>query len=345
MKNIAERIEKHSSNRFKIQRILGQGSYGVVFSAIEKESGKEFALKFMERFFNNILDTKKVLREICLLKNVNHPNIIKMHEILRFNDECNPLTFVFDLMDTDLGQIIRSNQKLMIDHHKFLLYQVLKGLKYLHSANIIHRDIKPSNLLVNGDCNLKIADFGFSIINGITDTELLFEEAIATLWYRSPELLLNFRTYGPAIDIWSVGCVLAELISSKPLFPGKSSMNQLTMIVDVLGNPTSNDMKNCDNNAAKRFMDSLPRKRPVPFSQLFPEAHSHELDLLEKMLKWDPSSRITVEEALRHPFFSSLHDPFDEPVTLPLNEFDFERKDVTMEELKFRIIREVRQYQ
>jgi mitogen-activated protein kinase 1/3 len=246
-----------------------------------------------------------------------------------------------DLMNTDMFQIINSGQTLLTEHHQYFLYQLLRGLKYIHSANILHRDLKPGNLLLNANCDLKIGDFGLArVLNPDNPYEDL-SEYVATRWYRAPEVLLIYEEYGPPMDIWSVGCILAELMKRKPLFKGTSPLNQLETINAVIGSPTEEDLELCTNHKARAFMRTLPLVPRRDSAALFPGADPDEADLLTKMLEWDPRKRITIDDALEHPFVASLHDPFDEPVGFPLPGFEFERDDITMEELKWLIWQEV----
>jgi mitogen-activated protein kinase 1/3 len=249
-----------------------------------------------------------------------------------------------DLMDTDMYQILHSNQPLLPEHHRYFIYQLLRGLKYIHSANVLHRDLKPGNLLLNANCDLKICDFGLARIAEPVGPDDCLTEYVATRWYRAPEVLLNYETYGVAMDVWSVGCILAELMLHKPIFQGTSTMNQLALITEVLGSPTAEDLRGCANPKAVKFMASLPVKERPPVEAVFPEADPVAVDLVARMLTWDPEARISVEDALEHPFLAQMHDPFDEPVAYPMPEFEFERADVSLEELRALIWQEVVKY-
>ena len=339
-----EDLERETQNRYTFTRMLGRGAYGVVVAAIEKETGNEVAVKRVERIFESDLDAKRILREIRLLQHLKHQNISNLLDISTLNDFENfrAIILVTDLMDTDMYQIINSDQQLLVDHHRYFIYQLLRGLKYIHSANVIHRDLKPSNLLLNANCDLKITDFGLArILAEASEADNYLTEYVATRWYRAPEVLLNYETYGTPIDIWSVGCILAELITRKPLFPGKSTMHQLTLMNETIGSPTAEELRDCVNPKARQFMDSLPFYQKVPFDQIFPGADPDEIDLIQKMLTWDPTERITVEAALEHPFLEKLHDPYDEPVSFPVTPFNFERPKIEMSELKLEMWKDV----
>lgn len=239
-------------------------------------------------------------------------------------------------MDTDLHQIIRSNQALSEEHCQYFLYQILRGLKYIHSANVLHRDLKPSNLLLNANCDLKICDFGLARTTSETD---FMTEYVVTRWYRAPELLLNSSEYTAAIDVWSVGCIFMELMDRKPLFPGRDHVHQLRLLMELIGTPNEADLDFVNENA-RRYIRQLPRHARQSFPEKFPHVHPLAIDLVEKMLTFDPRQRITVEGALAHPYFASLHDISDEPVCSMPFSFDFEQHALSEEQMKDLIYQE-----
>ena len=227
-----------------------------------------------------------------------------------------------ELLETDLHRIIYSRQSLTDEHLQFFIYQILVALKYMHSANVIHRDLKPSNILLNADCTLKICDFGLARGVDVENPDLT--EYVVTRWYRAPEIMLSTTEYTKAIDVWAVGCILAELLGTKPLFPGDDYIHQLRLIVDILGSPTEEDMEFIRSDRARTFMKKQSGKPTVSFSKLFPLASPNSIDLLTKMLMFNPSKRITVDEALNHPYFVSLHSEEDEPLCSTIFDFSFE---------------------
>jgi len=198
------------------------------------------------------------------------------------------------------------------------MYQLLKAIKYMHSANVLHRDLKPSNLLLNSDCFMKIADFGLarSIASLLTETDAnpILTDYVATRWYRAPEILLGSTKYTKGVDVWSIGCILGELLGGKPLFPGTSTMNQLDRIIEITGRPSQEDIEAINSPFSSTMLESLPPSTAKPLSDLFPNASSQALDLLKLTLEFNPEKRITAEQALLHPYLAQFHNSSDEPV-------------------------------
>ncbi|KAL9439481.1 hypothetical protein AB3S75_025027 [Citrus x aurantiifolia] len=320
-------------------RPIGRGAYGIVCAAVNSETREEVAIKKIGNAFDNIIDARRTLREIKLLRHMEHENVIAIKDIIRppKKDTFNDVYIVYELMDTDLHQIIRSDQQLTDDHCQYFLYQLLRGLKYVHSASVLHRDLKPSNLLLNASCDLKIGDFGLARTTSETD---FMTEYVVTRWYRAPELLLNCTEYTAAIDIWSVGCILGEIMTREPLFPGKDYVHQLRLITELIGSPDDASLGFLRSDNARRYVRQLPRCRKQQFATRFPNISSGAVDLLEKMLVFDPNKRITVEEALRHPYLQSLHDLNDEPVCPRPFHFDFEHSSCTEDHIRELIWRE-----
>ncbi|XP_040986796.1 mitogen-activated protein kinase homolog MMK2-like [Juglans microcarpa x Juglans regia] len=320
-------------------RPIGRGAYGIVCAAVNSDTHQEVAIKKIGNAFDNIIDAKRTLREIKLLSHMNHENVIFIKDVIRppKKEAFNDVYIVYELMDTDLHQIIRSDQPLTDDHCQYFLYQLLRGLKYVHSAHVLHRDLKPSNLLLNANCDLKIGDFGLARTTSETD---FMTEYVVTRWYRAPELLLNCSEYTAAIDVWSVGCILGEIVTREPLFPGKDYVHQLRLITELLGSPDDASLGFLRSDNARRYVRQLPQCRKQQLSSRFPRMSPGALDLLEKMLVFDPNKRITVEEALCHPYMSTLHDINDEPVCPRPFSFDFEQPSCTEEHIKELIWRE-----
>ncbi|KAI8868681.1 mitogen-activated protein kinase [Ramicandelaber brevisporus] len=345
---LAQRLQSFKvGEAYDIIGIIGEGAYGTVVSATHKATGQKVAIKRITPFDHSMF-CLRTLREIKLLKFFQHENIISVLDIIRppsfeaFKD----VYLVIELMETDMHRVIRT-QPLSDDHCQYFVYQMLRALKYMHSADVLHRDLKPSNLLLNANCDLKICDFGLARSACVNDdnTRGFMTEYVATRWYRAPEIMLTFKEYTKAIDIWSVGCILAEMISGRPLFPGRDYHDQLTLILDVLGTPTMEDFYGIKSRRAREYIRNLPLKKRVPFSRLLPQANPLAIDMLEKLLTFNPVRRITVEEALKHPYLEPYHDPEDEPVAPPLPDgffnFDRTKEQLTREQLKMLIFEEV----
>ncbi|KAF7844568.1 mitogen-activated protein kinase-like protein MMK2-like [Senna tora] len=341
-----------------------------VVAAVNAETREEVAIKKVGNAFDNRIDAKRTLREIKLLRHMDHENVMALKDIIRppQKENFNDVYMVYELMDTDLHQIIRSNQPLTDDHCRIpdssvyknagsvlskpitKLFLLLRGLKYVHSANVLHRDLKPSNLLLNANCDLKIGDFGLARTTSETD---FMTEYVVTRWYRAPELLLNCSEYTAAIDIWSVGCILGEIMTRQPLFPGKDYVHQLRLITEILildiplvhyniliGSPDDTSLGFLRSDNARRYVRQLPQYPRQQFSARFPNMSPGAVDLLEKMLVFDPDRRITVDEALCHPYLAPLHDINEEPVCPRPFSFDFEQPTFTEEDIKELIWRE-----
>lgn len=318
---------------------IGRGAYGIVCSVMNSETGEMVAIKKIANAFDNHMDAKRTLREIKLLRHLDHENVIGIRDVIpppipqAFND----VYVATELMDTDLHHIIRSNQDLSEEHCQYFLYQILRGLKYIHSANVIHRDLKPSNLLLNANCDLKICDFGLA--RPTSENENM-TEYVVTRWYRAPELLLNSTDYTASIDIWSVGCIFMELMNRRPLFPGRDHMHQMRLITECIGTPTEAELGFLRSEDARRYMRHLPQYPRQPFASLFSHVNPAAIDLVERMLTFNPSKRITVEEALAHPYLERLHDIADEPVCMEPFSFDFEQHALSEEQMKELIYQE-----
>jgi serine/threonine protein kinase len=202
--------------------------------------------------------------------------------------------------------------------------------------------LKPSNLFINASCDLKIGDFGLA--RTTTESNNFMTEYVVTRWYRAPELLLSCDTYDAAIDVWSVGCILGELLGRKALLPGKDYIDQLKIIIRTLGTPSDEELGFISASKARAYIQALPFVPRTNFKQLFPSASPLAIDLLEKMLHFDPRRRITVDDALRHPWLQELHDPRTE-ITAPRPfRFDFEEQDVDEGEVRRRVWEEMQYY-
>uniref|UniRef100_A0A8C9TNR8 mitogen-activated protein kinase n=1 Tax=Scleropages formosus TaxID=113540 RepID=A0A8C9TNR8_SCLFO len=294
--------------RYRDLRQVGTGAYGTVCSAVDRRTGTRVAIKKLHRPFQSELFAKRAYRELRLLKHMKHDNVIGLLDVFtpeilldRFQD----FYLVMPFMGTDLGKLMKM-EKLSEDRVQFLVYQILKGLKYIHSAGIIHRDLKPGNLAVNQDCELKILDFGLA---RQADSEMT--GYVVTRWYRAPEVILNWMHYTQAVDIWSVGCIMAEMLLGKPLFKGNDHLDQLTEIMKITGTPT------------QEFI--MVDTSPLPLAPA--------ISLLERMLVLDPEKRVSAAEALALPFFTEFREPEEETEAQPYDH-SLDNADLPLEQWK-----------
>ncbi|XP_062011752.1 mitogen-activated protein kinase 19-like [Rosa rugosa] len=342
--------EYGDANRYKILEVIGKGSYGVVCAAIDTHTGEKVAIKKIHDIFEHISDAIRILREVKLLRLLRHPDIVEIKRIMLppSKREFKDIYVVFELMESDLHQVIKANDDLTREHHQFFLYQMLRALKYMHTANVYHRDLKPKNILANANCKLKVCDFGLArVAFNDTPTTIFWTDYVATRWYRAPELCGSFFSkYTPAIDIWSIGCIFAEVLTGKPLFPGKSVVHQLDLITDLLGTPTLETISGVRNEKARKYLTEMRKKHPVSFTQKFPKADPLALRLLQRLLAFDPKDRPTAEEALADPYFKGLARVERELSCQPISklEFEFERRRVIKEDIRELIYREILEY-
>ncbi|KAI5330525.1 PREDICTED: mitogen-activated kinase [Prunus dulcis] len=342
--------EYGEASRYQVQEVIGKGSYGVVGSAIDTHTGEKVAIKKINDVFEHVSDATRILREIKLLRLLRHPDIVEIKHIMLppSRREFRDIYVVFELMESDLHQVIKANDDLTPEHYQFFLYQLLRGLKYIHTANVFHRDLKPKNILANADCKLKICDFGLARVSfNDAPSAIFWTDYVATRWYRAPELCGSFFSkYTPAIDIWSIGCIFAEILTGKPLFPGKNVVHQLDLMTDLLGTPSTESIARIRNEKARRYLSSMRKKQPVPFTHKFPNADPLALRLVEQLLAFDPKDRPTAEEALADPYFHGLANVDREPSTQPISklEFEFERRKLTKDDVRELIYREILEY-
>ncbi|CAI5466126.1 unnamed protein product [Closterium sp. Yama58-4] len=342
--------EYGEASKYRLLEVIGRGSYGIVCSAIDTHTGEKVAIKKINDIFEHVSDATRILREIKLLRLLRHPDIVEIKHIMLppSRRDFKDIYVVFELMESDLHQVIKANDDLTPEHFQFFLYQLLRALKYIHTANVFHRDLKPKNILANADCKLKICDFGLArVAFSDAPTAIFWTDYVATRWYRAPELCGSFFSkYTPAIDIWSIGCIFAELLTGKPLFPGKNVVHQLELMTDLLGTPSPESIAKVRNEKARRYLGSMRKKQPMPLSAKCPNADPLAVKLMEKMLAFDPAHRPTAEEALADPYFKGLAKVEREPAAQPITkvEFEFERRRLNMDDVRELIYREILEY-
>lgn len=324
---MSEEIDKHVLKKYEVQQRLGKGAYGIVWKAIDKKTRETVALKKIFDAFQNATDAQRTFREIMFLQELNnHENIIRLLNVLKADND-RDIYLVFEYMETDLHAVIRANILEEV-HKQYIMYQTFRSLKYMHSAQLLHRDIKPSNVLLNSECQVKMADFGLARSVAQLATEEgnpVLTDYVATRWYRAPEILLSSHRYTYGVDMWACGCILGELINGKPIFPGTSTMNQLDRILEVTGRPNAEDIESIQSPFAATMLESMRAPATPRLEATFPSASPEALDLLRKLLHFNPDKRISPEEALRHPYCAQFHNPHDEPVapatiTIPIDD-------------------------
>jgi len=396
--------------RYTIQELIGSGSYGSVCEATDGDTQEVVAIKRCKRIFKDLIDCKRILREISILSKLGHNNVVRIIEIVAPQDmrRFDELYIVMELADSDLKKLCKQDVTLTNLHIDTLLYNLLVGLKYIHSAGVYHRDLKPANCFVNQDCTVKIGDFGLSRAIGgeqchlqphphtprreedktagesgasgvpqVPHTQRLKKNLtghVVTRWYRAPELILLQENYTEAIDVWSVGCIYAELLGMLegthvldrgPLFPGSSCFplspdhrhktdykyhtqgkhDMLNKIFSIIGTPAEEEISELDRDDAKRYMNCFLKRPGSGLGAKFPHVDKASTDILEKMLKFSPKKRISVDQALDHPLLKDIRDKRKETTAPSLVVLEFE-KERELDELALRrnFCKEIKKY-
>lgn len=322
-------VEEHISQKYEIKKRLGKGAYGIVWKAIDRRTGEIVAVKKIFDAFRNRTDAQRTFREIMFLQEFGeHQNIIKLLNVIRAQND-KDIYLVFEYMETDLHAVIKKGNLLKDIHMRYILYQLLKATKFIHSGNVIHRDQKPSNILLDTDCFVKLCDFGLArSLYQIQEDQgnPALTEYVATRWYRAPEILLASHRYTKGVDMWSVGCILAEMLLGKPLFPGTSTINQIEQIMSVIPAPSPEDILAVKSDYGASVISRMSSRPKVPFEELFPSSTPPEaVDLVKKLLVFNPDKRLTAEAALQHPYVQRFHCPsreasLDYDVILPVDD-------------------------
>lgn len=341
--------------RYEIIKVLGKGSYGTVCSIRDKYSTDSqfiMAIKKITNIFNKEILLKRAIRELKFMFYFQgHQNIVNFINVeIIFNRPYDGLYCYQELIDYDLAKVIHSDVIFTEFHIQWFTYQILCGVKYIHSANVIHRDLKPGNILCTVYGTLKICDFGLARGIGPNSYNNMFKSNktphitnyVATRWYRAPELILSNNSYNGAIDMWAIGCILAEFYHRRPIFMGKDSIHQIYEIIRYLGSPPDYLLKQFGSIRSWNMLNNItanPRNIVIEknWKECFPFASISGVDLLTKLLNWDPAKRITVKQAIEHPFVSSVRRIDDEP-DCPHGSFDFDY------ELELDSMNKLRQY-
>jgi len=285
----------------------------MVIQAMDAESGEKVAIKKCGSLFKYPEDGKRILREIKLMQILNHRNILSILDVLAPTDrQFEDIYIVTPCLDTDLSNIIRS-QSLSEGHCKYIIYQILRGLKYIHSANVLHRDLKPANILINFDCRIKICDFGLARGADPSKKQNL-TNYVVTRWYRAPELLLDNTRYTAAIDIWASGCIFAEMLRGTAIFPGESSLDQMHRVADAVGVPPDDDLWWIQSAKAREYLKSRSGKENRSPNKdlktlLPPDTKPLAVDFIKHMLAFNPYKRWSADWLLDHPYLADCHRP------------------------------------
>ncbi|ORY79411.1 cyclin-dependent kinase [Protomyces lactucae-debilis] len=282
---------------------LGEGTYATVYKGKNRTTGETVALKEIH------LDSEEgtpstAIREISLMKELKHENIVGLWDVIHTD---NKLMLVFEFMDKDLKKYMDSHGKngaLEPATIRSFMYQLIKGIAFCHENRVLHRDLKPQNLLINKRGHLKLADFGLARAFGIPVNT--FSNEVVTLWYRAPDVLLGSRTYSTSIDIWSAGCIMAEMFTGRPLFPGSNNEDELLKIFRLMGTPTEQTWPGISQYT--EYKTTWPYYVTQDLGQILPMIDSLGLDLLSRLLVMQPNQRISAKDALRHPYFSSAYN-------------------------------------
>ena len=316
-----DEIDEKVLRRYDVGAKLGKGAYGVVWRATDSKTGDVVALKKIFDAFQNPTDSQRTFREIVFLRQMEHENIVALHRTMRADND-KDIYLVFEHMETDLHAVIRADILEEV-HRQYIVYQTLKALWYMHSAQLVHRDMKPSNLLLNSECLVKVADFGLArslLDDGGVDeggpSDNVLTDYVATRWYRAPEILLGSSRYGLPVDMWSLGCILGEMLGGKPIFPGTSTLDQIEKVCETLGRPTDGEVAAMQSPFAATMLDSIvcPPPPGKGWAARFPDASDAARDLLAQLMRFEPDARVGARDALGHPYCADFHRPDAYPV-------------------------------
>ncbi|CAJ0596856.1 unnamed protein product [Cylicocyclus nassatus] len=317
---MTEDVDGHVLDKYELQKRLGKGAYGIVWKAIDRRTKETVALKKIFDAFRNQTDSQRTFREVMFLQEFGrHPNVIKLFNIHKADND-RDIYLVFEYMEADLHNVIKKMTILKDVHKQYIMCQLFRAIRFLHSGNVLHRDLKPSNVLLDADCRVKLADFGLarslSSLEDYPEGQNMPEltEYVATRWYRSPEILLAAKRYTKGVDMWSLGCILAEMLLGRALFPGTSTINQIERIMNTIARPSRADIESIGSHYAVSVLDKMPQRPRKTLETMITCNNPHALDLIHRLLIFAPHRRLTVEQCLVHPYVLQFHNPADEPI-------------------------------
>ena len=290
--------------KYEVLGIVGEGAYGVVYKCKNKITNEFVAIKKFKETDDEIV-IKTMKRELEMLKKIKHENIVEYKE--SFIHKKN-LYLVFEYVEKNLLELLQETPNgISPPKIKYLIYQLIKAIKYLHSKNIIHRDIKPENLLINPDLKLKLCDFGFARevkLNMENNNISQMTDYVATRWYRAPELLLSEGIYGPEVDYWAIGCIMGELIDGNPIFPGDDEYDQLNYIIKIIGNLPIQFTEMFYENPIFQGKDLLFVDKIESLDKRYLGKISKDaIDFMKQLLRIDPSKRLNGETVFKHKYY------------------------------------------
>ena len=291
---------------FRVIGKLGEGTFAEVFK-VKSVTGQVFAVKRLKKRYRAIDEVNRLPEILSLKQFQGHPNVIDLVDVI-YDNKNGSVAMVFELMDCNVYELISQHRKPFDeDTTLILIYQLLSAIALMHSKNMFHRDVKPENCMVNKNTMvLKLADFGST--RGVASTAP-YTEYVSTRWYRAPECILTSGSYGPEVDEWAVGCMIYELLTTRPLFPGNHEVDQITRIHALLGTPTRDVLAQFNQNPNTQISLRFATREPQDFHKLLPKKTSEEtIDLMLKLLTYNPQSRITAQEALKHPAFERIRE-------------------------------------
>ncbi|CAF4521011.1 unnamed protein product [Rotaria sp. Silwood1] len=319
--------------RYQNIALIGQGTYGIVVRATDTTTGKYVAIKKLLRPFQCETLAKRTYRELKFLMYLNHPNaqVVQLYNVFTPEQNVNEfqtLYLVLNFVECNLHRLLLAQELLSEEQIKLIIYSILRSLKFIHSAGILHRDLKPTNIGIDKDSNVTILDFGLASVAS-ANTPTIY---VSTRWWRAPEIYINEEKYNEKIDLWSVGCIMAELILLKPVFPGNDTIDQLNKILDITGTPDSTTIQEICIPGISAYISQKEPKPKRDFNELFGFKYDpltqnpisgvspEGVDLLDRLLSFDPRQRPTAEQALSHRFLEFYHDPIEEPTIEPISD-------------------------
>ncbi|KXN72003.1 negative regulator of the PHO system [Conidiobolus coronatus NRRL 28638] len=291
----------NNSDNYDILDKLGSGTYGAVHKGLNRRTNQTVAIKVIQSSLEEGV-TPTTIREVCLLKALHHPNIIPLYEVYISQQQ---LHLVFQYMQFDLERYMKHHkyqEGLPSEECKKFMWELVNGVDYLHERRIIHRDLKPQNLLIDSDGTLKIADFGLARPYGLPLNE--YSTHVATQWYRAPDVLLGSTKYTTSIDTWALGCIMAEMYTGKPLFPGSTEEDQLGLIFQMFGTPNERTWPGVSKLPKFRYDFPQYNYQPFQIPNLFLDNNGQ--DLCQRMLLYDPTKRFNTKKILTHPYFKEF---------------------------------------